>query len=457
MRHATPAVATDEERLALLEDEIQRLPDYYRTPIILCELEGLSRKQVAEKLGWAEGTVASRVARGRALLARRMASTGLSAAAALSSLASVRASALLTLELLSSTIRAALGAAAGCTAGASAQAVVLSEGIIKTMLLSKLKWAASAILALGVVGVLLSSWGGNPGAAEPAPQSPPAAEQAKAPEKADSSARLPKAARDLNLQMLQNEEIRKDLNCTAEQKQKIDEAIKEMGDAIQKAVEKKFQNARFGNGGGGGGGGGGPGGGGGGAGGFGGGGMPPGLASSGSLVIKPMVDAKIKIAKILTDTQTHRLRQLDLQMRGVEALLDRKVIRSLRLTEAQEDAIEEIIEKSQEERSRLRSSIASGQTADPEFKKRGALQEQETKEAVKVLTDEQKRAWKDLIGKEIAPETLLSISGPGMGFGRGGSVQFGGGGGGPGGGGGGGFGGGGGVPNPALEKKKTKP
>jgi DnaJ-class molecular chaperone len=127
------------------------------------------------------------------------------------------------------------------------------------------------------------------------------------------------------------------------------------------------------------------------------------------------------------------------------------------LTEAQEDAIEEIIEKSQEERSRLRSSIASGQTADPEFKKRGALQEQETKEAVKVLTDEQKRAWKDLIGKEIAPETLLSISGPGMGFGRGGSVQFGGGGGGPGGGGGGGFGGGGGVPNPALEKKKTKP
>src|SRR5262249_23467048 len=62
---------------ALLDEELGRLPDRYRVPIVLCELEGRTIKGAALELGWPQGTVATRLARGRALLARRLAERGL--------------------------------------------------------------------------------------------------------------------------------------------------------------------------------------------------------------------------------------------------------------------------------------------------------------------------------------------------------------------------------------------
>ena len=53
-----------------------RLPERYRSPIVLCDLEGQTRSQAARHLGWPEGTVASRLARGRELLASRLARRG---------------------------------------------------------------------------------------------------------------------------------------------------------------------------------------------------------------------------------------------------------------------------------------------------------------------------------------------------------------------------------------------
>jgi hypothetical protein len=455
MRHAHPRrLQPTKDLLVILDEEIQRLPDYYRTPIILCELEGLSRKQAAAKLGWAEGTVASRVARGRALLARRIATAGFSVTAALSSLASVRASTPLPWELFSSTTQAALRAAAGCTAGATAQAVVLSEGIIKTMLLTKLKWAASAILALTVSGILLSTWNANPGAAAPEPQAAQAPQAAKTSEKTESSGTVPKAVKDINLQMIENEEIRKDLNCTKEQSQKIDEAIKQANEKIRQNLPK-FAGGGGGGGFGGGAGGagaggaGGPGGGGaggpGGGGGIGGGGAGgPGARGAGGIggvgrIGPAMNEAKMKIAKILTESQTLRLRQLDFRLRGAEGLLDRKVIRALRLTEEQEDKIADIAEHEKEEHGRLQSMVVLGQIADADFKKRAGPHKQAMQEAMKLLTDEQKRVWNDLAGKEIAPEILLAASGSG--FGRGGGVIL----------------SGGGAGAPGFEAKKNKP
>src|ERR1700730_3999675 len=57
----------------LLDQELSRLPDKYRVAIVLCDLEGKTRKEAARQLGVPEGTLAARVARGRARLAKRLA------------------------------------------------------------------------------------------------------------------------------------------------------------------------------------------------------------------------------------------------------------------------------------------------------------------------------------------------------------------------------------------------
>ena len=61
----------------LLDQELARLPDKYRVAIVLCDLEGRTRKEVARQLHLPEGTVASRLARARTMLARRLSRRGL--------------------------------------------------------------------------------------------------------------------------------------------------------------------------------------------------------------------------------------------------------------------------------------------------------------------------------------------------------------------------------------------
>jgi RNA polymerase sigma factor (sigma-70 family) len=158
----------------VLDEELSRLPDLYRSVVVLCDLEGKTRKQAARQLGCPEGTVASRLATARRILAKRLAQRGLgvssgSLAVALSQNA---ASACLPASVVSSTIRAATQFAAGQAApgGAiSAKAVAITEGVLRTMLLTKLKTMTAVTLMLGLLGVA-ALWGGRTGeAAEPVP------------------------------------------------------------------------------------------------------------------------------------------------------------------------------------------------------------------------------------------------------------------------------------------------
>jgi RNA polymerase sigma factor (sigma-70 family) len=147
----------------LLDQELNHLPDIYRVAIVLCDLEGKTRKETARQLGVPEGTVAGRLARARVMLAKRLARHGPAASGgALAVLLSQHvASAGVPSSVASSTIKAATLFAAGQTAATgviSAKVVALTEGVLKTMLLTKLKIATAVLLLAGVgvgVGVAL--------------------------------------------------------------------------------------------------------------------------------------------------------------------------------------------------------------------------------------------------------------------------------------------------------------
>ncbi len=81
---------TGRELLCVLDEELARLPEPYRLPLLLCGVQGLSREEAARRLGWSDGEVKGRLERGRHRLASRLTARGFAPAAlALAPLAAV--------------------------------------------------------------------------------------------------------------------------------------------------------------------------------------------------------------------------------------------------------------------------------------------------------------------------------------------------------------------------------
>jgi RNA polymerase sigma factor (sigma-70 family) len=141
---------------SLIDQELANLPDKFRIAIVLCDLEGKRGKDVARHLKIPEGTLASRLRTGRVMLAKRLARHGivLSGGALATVLSQNAATACAPPVLMSSTIKAATLIAAGKMVAAgiiSVNAATLMEGVMKAMLLTKLKTAITVLLILGMV------------------------------------------------------------------------------------------------------------------------------------------------------------------------------------------------------------------------------------------------------------------------------------------------------------------
>jgi RNA polymerase sigma factor (sigma-70 family) len=143
----------------LLDQELRRLPDNYRAVIVLCDLQGRTRKDVARQLGVPEGTVAGRLARARAMLSKRLTKRGvtLSGGALAAVLAQNVAAAGVPQSVVSSTIQAASLLAAGkaaATGAISVKVAALIDGVMKAMSFTKLKATIAVVLILGLVATV---------------------------------------------------------------------------------------------------------------------------------------------------------------------------------------------------------------------------------------------------------------------------------------------------------------
>ncbi len=143
---------TDAEALRALDEEIARLPEHLRSAVVLVELEGRPRREVAGQLGVPEGTLSSRLAKARKLLAGRLRRRGFALPAAL---------------LAAAAVPPGLARAAGRLAAPDVvppKVAALAAGVVRVMFLAKLKRvAAGAALALAAVALTaVGAWGPAP-------------------------------------------------------------------------------------------------------------------------------------------------------------------------------------------------------------------------------------------------------------------------------------------------------
>jgi hypothetical protein len=155
--HPPVAPPEVEDWRSLLDQEIRRLPEKYRAAVVLCELEGRPRREAARALGLAEGTLSSRLATARRMLARRLAPYGLSLSGGLIAAAVPgSAGAAVPAPLVAATTRVAVLMATGQAAAEATPAVALMKEVLKAMFLTKLKLGVATVLVAVTAG--LGGW-----------------------------------------------------------------------------------------------------------------------------------------------------------------------------------------------------------------------------------------------------------------------------------------------------------
>ncbi|HEY7313715.1 MAG TPA: sigma-70 family RNA polymerase sigma factor [Gemmataceae bacterium] len=160
---------TARELLDLLDEEVQRLPETQRSPVVLCCLEGRTQEEAARILGATPGAIKGRLERGRQRLHARLARRGIALPAALAVVAVAHGPALSVPAMLQrNAVRAVLGGAV------NANAATLADSVLQGMAASKLLGVATVVLTMALTASAVALMYRAP-AAERADNNPPAA------------------------------------------------------------------------------------------------------------------------------------------------------------------------------------------------------------------------------------------------------------------------------------------
>jgi serpin B len=176
-----PEDAAASELAAAVVEELGQLPERYRTPLVLCYLQGKSNEEVARELGRPVGTVWYWLSHGRELLRRRLVRRGLAPSAVALTAALARPATAAVPEALFVSLTQAAADAAHTTTGAGAgatAAAVLAKEVLRDM--ASIKWKVTmALAAVCVIGLGMAAFQRSPAAVPDAPKEKEAAQPAQ--------------------------------------------------------------------------------------------------------------------------------------------------------------------------------------------------------------------------------------------------------------------------------------